>query len=417
MKTSPAPALTSPGERWSSSRRDSSSSNRARRIDIPYPVRSVLRRWREMIGIVIGVGIALGIVMTLSGVGRAVMDIYTVDYHRSSASLYVTTQGGKLIPLLPNDSPGTIKQGSEILSEIRAVPGVESAMSVMTWTMVRDREGPRRSDQPAEQVIVMGVDGDPATMPGVLDLKEGRWLRRSDEVVLGSKLSRDKQLRVGDSLRLNGRTFIVSGVGRLRGFGYGLDSTAFMDAQAFRQRADVADVQSIIAVRTAPGDDLRQPIAQLGELAVWDVQNLVAEAQRILSSELITYYVLDALALAIGALFVATMLNHSVAERRMEFATLKAIGVPTHSILISVAMEALTISLVAGVVGVALALGLGWVLNDYLAPSYGFEMMFSADAGLFFQTFALASALGLAAGLFPARRATRVDPVEVLREA
>ena len=386
-------------------------------IDVPYPIRSVLRRWREMIGIVLGVGIALGIVMTLSGVGRAVMDIYTVDYQRSSASLYVTTQGGKLIPLLPSDTPGTIKQGSNVVGEIRSIPGVQSVMGVMAWTMVRDTEGPRRADQPAEQVLVMGVDGDPATMPGVLDLKQGRWLRRSDEIVLGAKLGRDKQLSVGDTLRLNGRTFTVSGIGRLRGFGYGLDSTAFMDMQAFQQRAGIGDVQNIIAVRTAPGEDLRQPVAELGELSVWDVQNLVADAQRILSSELITYYVLDGLALAIGALFVATMLNHSVAERRLEFATLKAIGVPTRSILSSVAMEAIAISLVAGVVGVALALGLGWVLNDYLAPSYGFEMMFSADAGLFLQTFALATVLGLGAGLFPARRATRVDPVEVLREA
>lgn len=388
-----------------------------RLIDVPYPVRSVLRRWREMIGIVLGVGMALGIVMTLSGVGRAIMDVYTVDYLRSGASLYVITQGGKLIPLLPNDSPGTIKQGSNVLSEIRGLPGVRSAMGVMTWTMVRDREGPRRSDQPAEQVLVMGVDGDPATIPGVLDLQQGRWLRRSDEVVLGAKLSRDKQLHVGDALRLNGRTFTVSGIGRLRGFGYGLDSTAFMDMPAFRQRADVQDVESIIAVRTAPGEDLRQPIAQLGELAVWDVPNLVGEAERILGSELVTYYVLDALALAIGALFVATMLNHSVAERRLEFATLKAIGVPTRSILTSVATEAVAISLVAGIVGVALALTLGWILNTYLAPAYGFEMIFSADAGLFLQSFILASMLGLAAGLFPARRATRVDPVEVLREA
>ncbi len=69
-----------------------------RLVDVPYPIRSVLRRWREMVGIVLGVGIALGIVMTLSGVGRAIMDVYTVDYLRSSASLYVTTQGGKLTP-------------------------------------------------------------------------------------------------------------------------------------------------------------------------------------------------------------------------------------------------------------------------------------------------------------------------------
>jgi putative ABC transport system permease protein len=112
------------------------------------------------------------------------------------------------------------------------------------------------------------------------------------------------------------------------------------------------------------------------------------------------------------------MLGRSVAERRLEFATLRAIGIPTRTILLTVGSEALLIGLVAALVGMVLSqvIGEGWI-NPALAPQYGLDFFYVADAKTFAMVFALALGLGVVAGLFPARQATRVDPVEVLREA
>ena len=82
-----------------------------------------------------------------------------------------------------------------------------------------------------------------------------------------------------------------------------------------------------------------------------------------------------------------------------------------------IAGEALFVMLLATIVGVAFSLGLGWLIDASLAPMYGIESLYVADASLFLTVLALALALGVLAGLVPARRATRVDPVEVLREA
>ena len=121
--------------------------------------------------------------------------------------------------------------------------------------------------------------------------------------------------------------------------------------------------------------------------------------------------------LAIGGLFVSSMLSHSVSERRIDFATLRAIGIPARTILFTVAAEAVLITVVASTLGVVISLAFGLLINAYAAPSYGFESLYDADAGLFLLIFGLAVGLGIISGLFPARRATRVDPVEVLREA
>ncbi len=89
---------------------------------LPYPLRDTLRRWREMVGMIVGVGIALGIGMTFLGVSRSETEMHTSDYRRSGFDLYVTTQGGKLVAYLPGDTPGVIKQARHALAQIRALP-------------------------------------------------------------------------------------------------------------------------------------------------------------------------------------------------------------------------------------------------------------------------------------------------------
>jgi putative ABC transport system permease protein len=384
---------------------------------LPYPVRSVVRRWHELIGMMLGVGIALGIVMTLSGIGKAVFEIYTIDFEQSGTDLYVITQGGTLLPNLPTDTPGTIRDARSRLGQIRSLPTVNAAVGVTSGTMERDTGGPRHSDEPKELIGTMGVDGDPTLIPAMLLLQEGRWIRRTNEVVLGSKLAHEKHLGLGDTLRLNDRDFTVVGIGRLRGFGWGLDSIAYVDGPAFRQRVDLGDVVNTIAVDAGDPAVVAGRIREIESLTVWSAPALVKEAEKVLGSRLVTYYILDGLALAIGALFVSTMLNHSVQERRLEFATLRAIGLPSSLILFSVGAEAAAVSLAAGAFGVALSLLLGAAINGLLAPAYQLEFLYSADTVLFLQSFLLALGLGLISGLWPARAATRIDPAEVLREA
>lgn len=384
---------------------------------LPYPVRNALQRWRGMLGMVVGVGIALSVVMTMLAVSAAQMALYTADFVRSGADLYVTTQGGTLIPVLPGDTPGTIKHARNVLSQIRSLPGVNTAVGVMTWTMEREREGPRHRDEQTELIATMGVDGDPSLIPELLVMQQGRWLRRSDEIVLGARLSREKGLGLGSTLRLNGRDFTVVGIGRLRGFGFTTDSLAFMDDDAFRQRVTVGDVDNIIAVDTTQPDLDRQRILEIGSLAVASPPELVRQAEAVEQTAVAMRWIFNVLSLTVGALFVANMLGRSVSERRLEFATLRAIGVPTRTIMLLVGMEALVVSMAAAAVGIILSLALGHWINTTVAAEYGFESLYETDLNLFLVVIGLSLGLGLLSGLLPARQATSVDPVEILREA
>jgi len=241
--------------------------------------------------------------------------------------------------------------------------------------MERDREGPRRGDEPAELISTIGVDGDPTAIPDMLVLQEGRWLRRSNEVVLGSKLGRGKQLSIGDSLRLNGRDFTVVGIGRLRGVGFNTDSFAYLDYGAFRDRAPVGDVVNIIAIDAAQPAAVRERLAEVAALQVSTPTELVKQAEAANSSSVAFSLILSVMALGIGALFVSNMLGRSVIERRLEFATLRAIGIPGRTILLVVVLEAVLIGFVASLIGIVVSLGFGVLINKYVAEPYGMQIL------------------------------------------
>src|SRR5207302_5995638 len=145
-------------------------------------------------------------------------------------------------------------------------------------------------------------------------------------------------------------------------------------------------------------------------------QQLVQQAQQCNASSIALDSVLTILTLGIAGLFVNTMLNHSVTERRAEFAVLRAIGFPGGWIVLTVALEAVAITVAAGLVAVGISLGMGALINGLVAAQYGLDSLYRADASLFLLIFTMAAALGVVSGVMPARKAASVDPVEVLRE-
>jgi ABC-type antimicrobial peptide transport system permease subunit len=384
---------------------------------LPYPVRNAVGRWRTLLSMMLGVGIALSIGMTILAVISAEMDLLTGDYERSGVSVYVATQGGKIVAELAGDTPGSIQRASTVMAAVRSWPEVRSAIGALTWTMQREPEGPRTRNQMTELVSVIGITGDPTSVPGMLVLDNGRWLRGSNEIVIGRMLARDKAINIGDQLRLGGSTFFVVGIGQLRGFSsFGQNSVAYMDYHALQQHAQLGDVLNVIAIQTDRPTPVTDRVNDLGGLSAWTPAELVARAHAASASGITIDWILILLTLGVAGLFVNTMLTHSVVERRAQFAVLRAIGFPSHWIVSTVALESLLITVAAGLIAVVISLVFGLLINATLAAQYGLDSLFRADPPLFMLIFGLAAALGVVSGVVPARRAACVDPVEVLRE-
>ncbi len=115
------------------------------------------------------------------------------------------------------------------------------------------------------------------------------------------------------------------------------------------------------------------------------------------------------ISLVVGGIGIMNIMLVSVRERTREIGVRKAIGARSSHILAQFLIEALTLSLVGGLIGIALGLAASWVIG--VIAGWGFA--FSPETLLLAAGFSLA--VGIVFGVWPARQAARLDPVAALR--
>ena len=135
---------------------------------------------------------------------------------------------------------------------------------------------------------------------------------------------------------------------------------------------------------------------------------------------IIRYFLLSfaGVALFVGAFVIFNTLSITVAQRTREFATLRTIGASRRQVLVSVILEALVIGLVASIVGLFSGLGLAVGLNK-LFEALNLDLP-KTETVFATRTIVVSLLVGtlvtVAAGLFPAVRATKVPPIAAVRE-
>ena len=119
---------------------------------------------------------------------------------------------------------------------------------------------------------------------------------------------------------------------------------------------------------------------------------------------------LGSISLLVGGVGIVTIMTIAVTERTSEIGLLVALGAPRRTILGLFLGEAVTLSALGGIVGLALGFGLAQLIH-LLVPALPVQtpLSFVIYAEL------VAIVIGLLAGVLPARRAARLDPVEALR--
>ena len=116
-----------------------------------------------------------------------------------------------------------------------------------------------------------------------------------------------------------------------------------------------------------------------------------------------------AISLLVGGIGIMNIMLVSVSERTREIGIRKAIGTTRGNILSQFLIEALTVSLMGGLIG----LGLSWAACRFLAPVIGMTMVFSPSVALLAIGFSVF--IGVVFGLYPAAKASGLKPIEALR--
>jgi len=113
--------------------------------------------------------------------------------------------------------------------------------------------------------------------------------------------------------------------------------------------------------------------------------------------------------LLVGGIGIMNIMLVSVTERTREIGLRMAVGARARDILTQFLVEAVTLSLIGGVIGIALGVG----GSNAISTLAEWRTVLAPSAILL--AFGFAAAIGIFFGFYPARKASRLDPIEALR--
>lgn len=373
-----------------------------------------------------GLGIAIGVaaVILLTSIGEGLHQFVLSEFSQFGTNI-IGIQPGKT--QTHGASIGSISSVREITIDdaeaLRKLPFVEQVVPVMQGN------AEVRFDGRSRRTTVYGVSPD---MPAGwhLNVQVGKFLPQDDPTaarafaVLGTKV-RDELYGssnpLGSYLRIGGERYRVIGIMEQKGqmLGFDLDDSVFIPTS---RAMELFNREGLVEI-----DLVYKASAELDKVEAGIRRVLVArhgsedftiisqqKALEVLGSvlDVITFAVgaLGGISLLVGGVGILTIMTMAVSERTGEIGLLRALGARQQQVLLLFLGEAMLLAAAGGLAGLALGIGIAQGLH-FVFPAL------PVYTPLFYALLAEITAvvIGLVAGVMPARRAARLDPVEALR--
>jgi putative ABC transport system permease protein len=389
-----------------------------------------LRSGLTILGIVIGVAA----VISMLAIGESAQQTITGSISGIGTNLLFVFRGN-MVQEVRNPKPLTLEDANAIADPF-AAPSVAAVAPVL--------RGNGEIAASGEQTTTSIIGATPEYFPlRNYTLSEGEYLTeeyllgRASVVLLGSevadKLFGRQEGIVGETVRIEGQPFRVIGVLASKGGGMlGSEDdrvvVPFSTAQARlihrggRNRIDLLLVQAVSAgAALQAAEEVSQVLRQrhrtaigVDDFTVFSQKDFLSTAQTVTSVLTIFLGGIAGISLLVGGIGIMNIMLVSVTERTREIGLRKALGARKRDILVQFLAESSLLSLLGGVVGIALGWLISFIVGRIAAnsgtpfnPSIGVNSvllatLFSAAVGLFF-------------GIYPASRAANLEPVEALR--
>jgi putative ABC transport system permease protein len=398
---------------------------------VAHKMRAIL----TMLGIIIGVAA----VLTTMGIGRGAAANITSRIESQGTNLLSISPGASSSGGLSGErgSAGTLTMGDVAALQNSALHPDLALLAPEYGANARLVYGDSNSQN--------NVNGITIAYPTVRnqEIASGRFLtaeeieNQSQVVVLGPDLAGDlfgDENPVGLTVRINAQPFRVVGVLKESGgFGrntsdnqafvplgiaqgrlfnapryrgeYTLTSLNIQAASADRVEAAKQQIETTLRLRHNLGPD------DNNDFDLFDQASLLEVASDIAQTLTLFLGAIGAISLLVGGIGIMNIMLVSVTERTREIGLRKAIGAHDSDILLQFLVEALLLCFLGGLVGVGLAYGLAALLAQ--VPAFTFRVVIQPDSLALALGFSLLA--GLVFGIYPAMRATQLDPIEALR--
>jgi putative ABC transport system permease protein len=387
-----------------------------------------LRSLLTMLGIVIGVSAVIAMVALGRGAQQSVKD-------------RIAALGTTMLTVVPGQQRGP---GSVASATDRRALTIEDAQALVDRSAVLTAVEPEMSKT---LQVVLGSQNTNTSIVGTTgnylevrkyEVEFGRMFTTSEDAarrrvaVLGPQVVSDLGQSsgasvVGESVRIDGAEFLVVGVlapkGQTGGFN-NPDDQVLIPIQTAQARLLGGDRLRSLNVLAPSEDQIAATMAEVTRilrrehhLRAGDADDFTIRNQSDFlttlgeTTQVFTWLLagIAAVSLLVGGIGIMNIMLVSVTERTREIGIRKALGATRVVILSQFLIEAVTLCLVGGSIGVALGAGASMLLRDALHWST------SVGADSVALAFGFSAAVGLVFGVWPARRAASLDPIESLR--
>jgi putative ABC transport system permease protein len=400
------------------------------RVALRAILRNKLRSFLTTLGIVIGVGAVITMMAIGAGAKARVEEAFAamgtnVLILQPGSSRSGGVRGGfGSQPTLTWDDLAAIRR--DVATVKAAAPTLRSSISIVSeaqnWTTSIIGTSPEYFD----------IRNWPAAQGSLLTASDVEGATKS--IVLGAtvveKLYGANASPVGQSVRVGGKPFQVVGVASKKGQsanGQDYDDTAFIPFTTFARTvqgglskylqgtvmvaatsaatttAAQQDLTALLRDRhhVAPGEDDDFQIRNLSEIA--GAQEQGAETMTMLLASV------AAVSLLVGGIGIMNIMLVSVTERTREIGIRMAVGAEPLHILTQFLIEALSLSLVGGLTGVGAGVGTAmWLASRFQWPMLLQPQVIAVSVGF-------SGLVGIVFGIYPARKASQLDPIDALR--
>lgn len=375
---------------------------------------SLRRRPARGAFVVAALGLGIGTLVALVSLTRAMEHEIGDELDRFGANIVITPKSTLLDLAYGHVDLGGVSVDAQQLT-------VDDAAAVRTIHHKRNI-----SVVAPKLIGTIDLDGERVLVIGVVFREErgvrnwwrldGRFPDSEAEILIGAEAAKVLGKTPNDQLRLGGGDRLVTGV--LQPTGTLDDRAVFADlrlVQATLGRPGAVTLVEVSALcRGCPIEDI---VAQIGaaipHARVTPIRQAVAAREHALGQMTKFAMLVSVVVLLAGALVIMTTMLGSVSERTQEIGILRAVGFRQSHVVRVILLEVLALSLLGGVGG--------WLLGSLGARVFGRTLggvsaPIPVDAGIAAAAVGLAVVLGLTSGLYPALRASRLDPSQAFRQ-
>jgi len=383
------------------------------------------RAMLTMLGIIIGVAA----VITMTAIGQGAQQVIANQINSMGSNMLQIDPGPTTVGGISSGAGGNIRLSDKDAEALRQSPYLTAiATSVDTRAQVvagNSNWVTRITGTTPEIMPIRNYSVSSGEMFSDADAKAGRKVCLLGKTVVDNLFGQDAD-PVGQTIRIKNIPFVVIGLLKAKGangFGQDQDDNILAPVSTVQRRlmgitwledifvstistdmteVAIQDVTRILRIQhklTGTGNDFR--VRSQVEMAQAAAQSTQTMTDLLRMAAVIS--------LLVGGIGIMNIMLVSVTERTREIGIRKSIGAKKMNILTQFLTEAVTLSLIGGVLGVIL----GYAASSFVSAQNGWNLIISPQAvGL---SFAAATAVGVFFGWYPAMKAARLNPIEALR--